>query len=181
MPKDPNQDTDERIERLERLVGRLLEEIAARVQQAPIPGGTTIHNNAYNYNVILIANELKEITMTSGDTYKVGESSGNVGPNATGNTFNTLKTVAPPVKAEELHAAIKALYDDLVKQANPADREHIKGMGKVAEAEEEAKKGNTSKALELLKTAGGWVLDVVKTSASGLLKDLIKGQLTGGA
>jgi hypothetical protein len=31
--------------------------------------------------------------------------------------------------------------------------------------------------VDLLKGAGGWVLEIVKSTASGLLKDLIKDQL----
>jgi len=93
---------------------------------------------------------------------------------------NTFVQGAPDVDAVQLAKELGDLRDTLMKKQTPGDLDHLTGIGKVAEAEKEAKAGNGSKAIELLKGAGGWVLEIIKTTASGLLKDLIKDQLGGG-
>jgi hypothetical protein len=170
------QKNQDRLERLERLVEGLLDRMDAHTLQRPIPPGT-VHNtyNTFNVNVLVVTEELKMAK------YEVGESSGIVGDNANNNTLTTIKAAPQQIDPTELEAALKQLYENLSTKADPKNREHAKGMGKVAEAEEEASKGNTSGAIELLKSAGGWVLEIVKSAASGLLKDLVKDQLTGGS
>jgi len=94
---------------------------------------------------------------------------------------NTFVQGAPKdIDVAKFAKELSDLRDELTKKQTPGNLDHLMGIGKVAEAEKEAKAGNTSKALELLKGAGSWVLEVLKTTASGLLKDLIKDQIGGG-
>jgi hypothetical protein len=81
------------------------------------------------------------------------------------------------VDAVELANQLAAVRDKMNEQAKADEPEQKAAIGVVSEAQEAAKKGETSKALELLKTAGKWTLDVAKSVAAKLVADAITGKL----
>jgi len=84
---------------------------------------------------------------------------------------------AVEVDLAELTKQLAAVRAEMRKIADPDDAQHDAEIGAIAQAQIAAQSGDKSKALEFLKGAGKWTLDVAKSVAAGLVKDAIEGDL----
>jgi hypothetical protein len=161
---------------------QLLEQIEGQIIARAIPEGTA-RINIGCVNIVIVQQELKEVNVTKeGDKFTLhGDNAGAFGKNIKGNTFTTAKATSENIDIKELTRVLAELRKELKEKSEPDNLDHEAAVGAVAQAEKAAREGNSSKALEYLKGAGAWALDVAKATASGLLKDVIKGQLGGGS
>jgi hypothetical protein len=92
---------------------------------------------------------------------------------------NTFVQTAPgsAIDLGELAAELARVRAEMKRKADPEDASHDAEIGAVAQAETAAKSGDKSKALEILKGAGKWTLDVAKSVAAGIVKDAIEGKI----
>ncbi len=135
-------------------VGELLDRIESleRRMAAREEDGCSIH--IYGGKVHLGDDRSKTYKFKGGQIGAVGD-----GAKAEGNTFNQLwdqsqSSIDLPVLAKELHK----LQEQMKSEAS--DPEHWIALGNVGKAEQAANEGNGPKALEHLKSAGKWGLDV---------------------
>ena len=90
---------------------------------------------------------------------------------------NTFVQAGPAVDVAKLAIELGRVRTEMKKKADPDDAVQDAEIGKIAQAESAAKAGDKSKALELLKGAGKWTLDVAKSVAASIVKDAIEGKL----
>src|SRR4051812_21132105 len=76
---------------------------------------------------------------------------------------NTFVQAGPAVDIRKLATELALVRAEMKKKAAPDDATHDAAIGTIAQAESAAKAGDKSKALELLKGAGKWTLDVAKS------------------
>jgi hypothetical protein len=105
---------------------------------------------------------------------------GNVGamgdaPRSDNNTFVQLGPAAA-IDLAELAKQLAQVRAEMKREANRNDPMQDAAIGAIAQAETAARSGDKSKALEFLKGAGSWALDVAKSVAAGLVKDAIGGK-----
>jgi hypothetical protein len=118
---------------------------------------------------------LGEIQM--GDKYIVGQA-GAVGPGAHANgiTFNQIwNQIEGTIDLPGLVAELAVLRRSMKDEATEPEQDIA--IGAVAAAEQAAKSGNGPKALEFLKSAGKWSLDVAQKIGIGLATAAIKSAL----
>jgi hypothetical protein len=103
---------------------------------------------------------------------------GAMGDNARSDN-NTFVQAGPasPVDLAELARQLAQVRAEMRRKANPDDPAHDAEIGAIAQAESAAKSGDKSKALEFLKGAGTWTLEVAKSITASLVKDAIEGRL----
>ena len=106
---------------------------------------------------------------------------GNVGamgdnPRSDNNTF-VQTAPASTIDLGQLAAELGRVRTEMKKTGDPDDATHDAEIGKIAQAETAAKSGDKSKALEVLKGAGKWTLEVAKSVAAGIVKDAIEGKI----
>jgi hypothetical protein len=101
---------------------------------------------------------------------------GSFGENARTDNANFVQQTAGAVDAVELFNQLAAVRKKMKEQAKADDPGQDAEIGTVSRAQEAAEAGDTSKALELLKTAGKWTLDVAKSVAAKLVADAITGK-----
>jgi hypothetical protein len=82
----------------------------------------------------------------------------------------------PTIDLAALAKQLAQVRAEMRRVANPDDPTHDAEIGAIAQAETAAKSGNKSKALEVLKGAGNWALDVAKSIAASLVEDAIEGK-----
>ncbi|HEX8072762.1 MAG TPA: hypothetical protein VF546_22635 [Pyrinomonadaceae bacterium] len=113
-----------------------------------------------------------------GDTYNVGQGVG-VGRNVrmTHTTVNQAQGAPPELDLAALAGELAQLRAELKRQAT--EPEHDVAVGAVAAAEAEAKKGDGSKALEYLSTAGKWALDIAVKIGTPVAIEALKHSLGG--
>lgn len=80
------------------------------------------------------------------------------------------------INLADLAEELKALRTEMERGSVSDTPEKGIEIGKVAIAEQAARSGNQAKALEVLKGAGKWTLDVAKTMTSSYLKDILEGK-----
>jgi hypothetical protein len=92
--------------------------------------------------------------------------------------YNTFVQPAPieSIDLAELAKQLVQVRAEMKKRANPDDTEQDAEIGAIAQAERAAKAGDKSKALEFLKGAGKFTLEVAKSVTAGLVKDVIEGK-----
>jgi hypothetical protein len=90
---------------------------------------------------------------------------------------NTFVQGGPAVDIGKLAIELARVRTEMKMKADPDDATQDAEIGTIAQAESAAKAGDKSKALELLKGAGKWTLDVAKSVAAGIVKDAIEGKL----
>lgn len=118
---------------------------------------------------------IQEIIM--GDKYTVGQA-GAVGPNSHAHdiTFNQIwNQIEGNIDLPRLADELGLLRQAMKKVATESDQDVA--VGAVAAAEQEAKKGNGPKALEYLKSAGKWTLELAEKIGVGVATAAIKGAL----
>jgi hypothetical protein len=118
---------------------------------------------------------IKEINM--GDKYEAGQV-GAQGANASAynSTFNqVLQKNENKLDLEALRKDLLDLRISMQKEATTA--EHFSEIGTIANAEIEAKNGNTSKSLEYLSKTGKWSLEVAEKIGVGVATAAIKATL----
>jgi hypothetical protein len=86
-------------------------------------------------------------------------------------------TPASTIDLGELVAELGRVRTEMKRKADSADADHDAEIGAIARAEKAAKDGDKSRALEFLKGAGKWTLDVAKSVAAGIVKDAIEGKI----
>jgi len=109
--------------------------------------------------------------------YKNYGQAGAMGDKARSDT-NTFVQSAP-IDSIDLGALAKQLAQvrtEMKKRANPDDADQDSEIGAIAQAEKAANSGDQSKALEVLKGAGKWTLEIAKSVAAGIVKDAIEGK-----
>jgi hypothetical protein len=110
--------------------------------------------------------------------YKNYGQTGAFGQNAHSDNNNFVQSApTEPVDLAELARQLSRVRSQMKKIANPEDAEQDAEIGALSQAESAAKSGNQAKALEFLKSAGEWTLDVAKSVAAGLVKDAVEGKL----
>jgi hypothetical protein len=103
---------------------------------------------------------------------------GAMGDNARSDNNTFVQTgPAPPVDLAELARELAQVRAEMRRKANPDDPAHDAEIGAIAKAESAAKSGDKSRALEILKGAGEWTLEVAKSVTTSLVKDALEGKL----
>jgi hypothetical protein len=108
--------------------------------------------------------------------YKNYGQAGAFGENAHAENF-VQETASGPVDAQQLADQLAAVRKAMKEQVKPDDPDQDAEIGVVSQAHAAAKAGQTSKALDFLKAAGNWTVDVAKSVAAKLVEDAIKGKL----
>lgn len=107
----------------------------------------------------------------SSSVYNIsGGQQGAVGDNARAENF----TQNSGIEIAELADAIARLRVAMAAEATEGDQ-YI-ALGSVAAAEKEAKAGNKEKAVEYLKSAGKWALDMAQKIGVNVITKAIQGQ-----
>jgi hypothetical protein len=112
-----------------------------------------------------------------GDKYIVGQA-GAVGPSAhaSGITFNQIwNQIEGTVDLPQLAKELAVLRQSMKNESTEPDQDIA--IGAIAAAEQAAKSGNGPKALEFLKSAGKWSLDVAQKIGVGIATVAIKNAL----
>jgi hypothetical protein len=137
----------------------------------------------FTYNDIKNYGNIGEQIMTKNeDIEKKVEQELNIGANATIGAIAkdhaemhgdiNQQTVGSDIDINALIADLAKLRVALDEKKSSAD-DYV-AIGKIAEAEVEAKKGNTSKVWEILKTSGQWVLDTATDIGAKVAVEAIK-------
>jgi hypothetical protein len=84
---------------------------------------------------------------------------------------------ASAIDISQLAIELGRVRTEMKKTADPKESAHDAEIGTIAQAETAAKSGNKSLALEILKGAGKWTLEVAKSVAAGIVKDAIEGKI----
>jgi hypothetical protein len=109
-----------------------------------------------------------------GDTYSAGQA-GAIGPGATASnmSFRQLwNQMQGSVSIEELIKELGALRSAMRLEAS--EPEHEISIGAIAAAEAAAKEGDGAKALEYLKKAGTWAVDVATKIRVNIMSSILK-------
>ena len=137
--------------------------LEAEVEESYIPVGTRRRYQVRELLDGIEESEQRRISMevTMGDKYEIRGQAGAVGrqAHAEGNTFQQVyQEAATNLDLPKLAKELSELRGTLQQEASNANE--YRALTAVAEAEEAAEKGNGAKALERLKVAGQWTLDV---------------------
>ena len=107
-------------------------------------------------------------------TYEIsGGQQGAVGDHARAEHFTQVSQSSADIK--ELTDSIERLRSAMATEATDSD--HYIALGNVAKAEKEAKAGNQDKAIEYLKSAGKWAVDMAQKIGVNVITKAIQGQL----
>jgi hypothetical protein len=117
-----------------------------------------------------------KVSGNKGDTYDIKDSPGS-GRNVSMNDVNIRQSRMESGKIDlgELARELATLRAEMKGQASSP--EHDVAVGAVAQAEAEANKGDESKALEYLSSAGHWALDVATKIGVPLATEVLKKSL----
>jgi hypothetical protein len=77
--------------------------------------------------------------------------------------------------SEGLTREISRLKEEASVRAQSSDQEA--GVGEISRAAEAARAGNAAKAIQILRSAGGWVLALAKEVGSSVIAKLIEGHI----
>jgi hypothetical protein len=144
------------------------------VRERPIPPGTTHHHPV---QIIVIENLIIGGSMSKFDTKD--SVIGNQGDHGHGTVNNpTLIHASSPegLDTEKFLAQLAVARAELKKRSASEDNPDLdEALGTVTKAEKQAKSGDASGAIQTLKEAGKWVLEIGKSVSVELLKDVIEG------
>jgi len=107
-----------------------------------------------------------------------GGQQGAVGDNATAHNFTQTQAAqssTAPVDLAVLASQLQQLA--VAAQERATDPEHQMAIGAIQAAKSAAEKGDESKAISFLKTAGKWALDIATDIGAKVAAELLKKQM----
>ncbi|WP_456621984.1 hypothetical protein [Bradyrhizobium sp. P5_C12] len=107
----------------------------------------------------------------------IGGNVGAMGDGARSDNNTLVVQAASAIDLGKLAVELGQVRAAMKKQGDPDNPSQDEEIGTIAQAEKAAKSGDKSKALEILKGAGTWTLEVAKSVAAGLVKDAIEGKI----